>query len=278
MILYSNVIVVFLQIVEQLDSDSNDDDDEGVVHRRSNGKVATPKMLYIVDDWIAFKVPMEVAVVVHQLRQKLNAILLKIVHDPVKYYSKTDSLCVDLVAQMLLADDTAYLMAQPKDVGRRPISVKLNLGAHVNFGIPDQSFGHRMQQHRLKGNAAGAAVHQQQQFQPHSHQPAANPAANHAHQRQGGAQQQQQNRAQRKYGSVDGTHTIARGGGGNHERQSSEMIGKMSRYFIVKCGSEEQVRRLLSGGKWEFHMKLLNDLKQIKYVGFDFLLFYLNLN
>lgn len=274
------MLLLFLQIVEQLDSDSNDDDDddddEGVVHRHSNGKLATPKMLYIVDDWIAFKVPMEVAVVVHQLRQKLNAILLKIVHDPVKYYSKTDSLCVDLVAQMLLADDTANLMAQPKDVGRRPISVKLNLGAHVNFGIPDQSFGHRMQQHRLKGNAAGAAVHQQQQqqFRPHSHQPA-NPAANHAHQRQGGAQQQL-NRSQRKYGSVDGTHTIARGGGGNQERQSIEMIGKMSRYFIVKCGSEEQVRRLFSGGKWEFNMKLLNELKQIKYVGFNFLLFFLN--
>lgn len=229
-----------LQMVEQNDSDSDSDHDED---GDDGADKAAPQMRYIIDDWIEFVVPMEMAIVVHQMRQKLNAIMLKIVHDPVKYYSHTDCLCIDLIAQMLLADDASFLMAQPKDVGRRPISVKLNLGAHLNFGVPDQSFGDRMQQHR------------EQQEQPNS-----------SNRMRGAREFKNQNRyekQQRKHGPET---EMQKSSTDPQNWRRTHMVGSVSRFFIVKCGSEDQVRRLISGGKWTFNSMLFNRLKEIKRV------------
>lgn len=95
------------------DSDDSQDDDT----------MATVK--FVVDDWIHFVLDEDIAVMIHKLRIKLNALFMKTLTNLDKRSTAQDQQVVDLISYVLETEDKAAGFKCPKDVGARPILLPL---------------------------------------------------------------------------------------------------------------------------------------------------------
>lgn len=185
---------------------------------------------FVVDDWISFVVDTETAVYTYHMRQKLNALLLKIIQNPLKYYMNRDSRCIDLIAEILLNEDKKVGFAQPKHVGRRPIAVALQYA-------PDLNTSHVNSHNRLEQ-------------QPGTSKNAMWSAAN-------------RNDNRKPVKGIGGRHHIDK----SHNNKPQQNKNNNSiRYFIVRAASEKQILQQFEGAKWSWSSSILKQLYSINRV------------
>lgn len=155
--------------VISLDDDSDSENDE------------PPTVKFILDDWIYFVSDEEIAVMIHELRIKLNALFMKTLANLDKKSGPlaNDTRVIDLIATVLEAEDRNAGFKCPKDVGIRPIllPVKSNwrnknkVQKRVQEYVPNgkisvQSYGESQQRQRNDGRQFNNAQNLTQRFQP----------------------------------------------------------------------------------------------------------------
>ncbi|XP_037029293.1 3'-5' RNA helicase YTHDC2-like [Bradysia coprophila] len=124
-----------------------------------------PTVKLVLDDWIAFLTDEEVAVMVHELRIKLNSMFMKTLCcvERKPGLSANDSRIVNVIAQVLETEDSIAGFRSPKDVGLRPILLPLKGNPRNKNGVerhrggpPNGKFFNQGHQHHN---------HQQSSFQ-----------------------------------------------------------------------------------------------------------------
>lgn len=93
-----------------------------------------------LNEWITFKLSQETVIFVIELRQKFNALLLRMLCHHDRLHMKltgNDQLLLTTMIEVITAEDRALQMVQPKGIGDRPQAVYLDFSADVNFGIQE---------------------------------------------------------------------------------------------------------------------------------------------
>lgn len=115
---------------------------------------------YVVDDWIAFTMDASEARLLHHLRQRINVAVAKVVQQPHKFcLTQGDQQCIDLLAKVLQQEDRFCGLEVQRDVGRRPIAVKLSMA-------PDTNFGHGQDRSQRTTTAASSSSGEGKYFTP----------------------------------------------------------------------------------------------------------------
>lgn len=107
-------------VVAMEDSDSENDD--------------VPSMKFMLDDWIYFVLDEEIAVMIHQLRIKMNALFIKTLCNLDTKFGPNSKewKIIDVVSSALQIEDETAGFESPKDVGARPILLPLKSGWRNN--------------------------------------------------------------------------------------------------------------------------------------------------
>lgn len=157
--------------VISLDDDSDSENDE------------PPTVKFILDDWIYFVSDEDIAVMIHEMRIKLNALFMKTLANLDKKSGPlaNDTRVIDLIACVLEAEDRNAGFKCPKDVGIRPIllPVKSNwrnknkVQKRVPEYVPNgkmsiQSYGESQQRQRNDGRQFNNTHNATQRFQQDS--------------------------------------------------------------------------------------------------------------
>jgi ATP-dependent RNA helicase YTHDC2 len=115
------------------DIDSDSDNDQGLPN-----VPAYTEIKYTVDDWIYFCLDTETAFLTFHLRQKLNALLVKILHNPSQYFqSEKDSVVIKTITQLLDDEERRYKLPLPSNIGARPKTVMLGFAADLHYGAQE---------------------------------------------------------------------------------------------------------------------------------------------
>lgn len=107
-------------VIAMDDSDSENDD--------------LPTMKFMIDDWIYFVLDEELAVMIHQLRIKLNAMFIKTLCNLDKKFSFDSKECkvIEVISGVLEAEDDIAGFKCPQDVGVRPILLPMRTNRRNN--------------------------------------------------------------------------------------------------------------------------------------------------
>lgn len=218
---------------EYADTDDEDDDDAAC---------QPPDLIkFVLDDWISFIADSETAVYTYNMRQKLNALLLKIIQNPAKYYNSKDSKGIELIAEILLAEDKRVGLAQPKDVGRRPIAIALQYAPDITTE---------------KNNSGG--IHNYNNYNN-------NPKPGTSRNGYSSSTSNRQNRTFFSRQEPQPQHLKNRWTKSN-KQQPHQHNQRSVRYFIIRAASEKQVLQQFEGAKWSWSSSILKQLFSINRV------------
>ncbi len=249
------------------DSDSENDDE-------------LPTVKLVLDDWISFLSDENVAVMVHELRVKLNALFMKTLcsFDKRSASNAIDGKIIHLIAYVLETEDTIAGFKCPKDVGTRPILLPVK-GSWRNKNKVQQSNG---QVHVPNGKSL---IHNynQSSYQQSSNQSSSYQKTQNHHQQwqrsvgpQGYNQMGHLRRSTPKTIYTKNESEIVDGASSSKMNEFDLYVSNFKsqvalkpklRYFILHADKKETIiDSCQSSKKWQFSVQMLRQFKTIKNV------------
>lgn len=197
---------------------------------------------YQLDDWICFSLPTETAYMVYNLRQKMNALVLKFINNP-RNYAKTelDSNIIVAITEILSLEDIHHNLSQPTGIGERPKAVVHNYMNSTQFDQHFSNASNNFAQNRFS-NGPSSSKYFNQRYSKLQNRPITN------------------NNYNSNMKKIRQTHT---------ETEPALTI----RYFIVKGASRAQIMNIFGTDKWDFSSSTLKNIFKISRVS-SFYLFY----
>lgn len=234
------------------DSDSENDD--------------SPTVKFVLDDWIFFVSDENVAVMIHELRIKLNALFMKTLCNLDKKTGPTntfDGRIVELISSVLEIEDAIAGFKCPKDVGVRPILLPVK-GSWRNKNKAQQKSN--VVERYPNGRSSLQNYHQNQQTFYQQRQRAVGPQMNNMHSVTNRIQEcapiYRKNEESKSSTSMvhDFDRYVA-------NFKSQQMLKSKVRYFVLHAESKEIIiESFKSAKKWQYSPNMLRQFKAIKNV------------
>lgn len=196
---------------------------------------------YQLDDWICFSLPTQTAYMIFNIRQKMNALVLKFISNP-RNFAKTDldSNIISTVAEILLLEDVVYNLRSHAGIGERPKAVVQNYISH--FSPVDQSI-------MLMTNTLSQM------------QVSDNPSTS-------GNKHLNQNYSKIMNRPITKTRKSRHRHNNSREKNNACTSKVKQRFFIVKAASRVQILNIFGTDKWEFSSSTLKKIFKIARVSY----------
>lgn len=183
---------------------------------------------FIIDDWIEFELEQETAIILYNLRQKMNALFVQMLKKPVEYFKLQESSVIPIISKILSAEEKLCGLKSPSpstNIGVRPMPIKLRFGIELSHGASEHEF-------RSQNNFND----------------------NHNHTRG----------TTKKSSNGEATPNLSASWRIN-SRDCLELT-QNARYFVVVADSKENVRKTCTTGKWNLPELIFLKLKFVKSV------------
>lgn len=231
----------------------------------------SPNVKFILDDWIYFVSDEDVAVMIHQLRIKLNALFMKTLcnMDKKAGSNTNDDRIIDVISSVLETEDNIAGFKCPKDVGVRPILLPLKGSWRDKNRIRKSNVAERFP----NGKPSLQNYQSNQQLTYQQRQRTVGPQLNNTHDPTHRFKQNS-----RIYRKNDGES----GGSNSHPHdfdlyvshfKCQVMLKPTVRYFVLHADSKEIIfESYQNNRKWLYSPHALRQFKTIKNVSLSHLL------